>query len=150
MEAQAISLFDLIEQMENQRDARVRQVFAALAHHDSETLRLVLEALYADYQSEVDGLIADYQEDDLAEEEAFHDEYSDEFEDAAYYNTDFVFEDDELANEQNIDNMLEIFLENPAAINSLVHLLSENLALDHSLIEMCEKYNPEIEHFLAK
>lgn len=151
MEAQTVSLFDTVEQLKTTRDERVCQVMVALVHHDAQTLRLVIDTLYPDYPEEVDELVAEYQESESEEVgESYHDEYSDEFEDAAYFNTDFVFEDDELANEQNIDNLVEVFLENPAAINSLVFLLSENPALDHSLIEMCEKFNPEIEHYLDR
>ena len=154
MDQQTASLFELIDKMEASRDTRVMQILSALAHHDGETLRLALEALFEDYPQEIREILAehvdeDYQEADL-ENVVHHDEYvEDEFEDAAYYNNDFVFEEAELEYEQDIEQILQLLLENPAAINSLIMWLLENPQLDLHLIEAFAKHNPELEQYIA-
>lgn len=153
MSAQTASLFELIDKMESTRDGRVMQILSALAHHDGQTLRLLLEALFEDYPAEIQAILAEHIEEapqaDL-EKVVHHDEYvEDDFDDVAYYNNDFVFEEAELAYEQDLEHVLQLLLENPAAINSLIMWLLENPQLDVHLIEAFDKHNPELEHYLA-
>ncbi len=138
-----LNLDDFFNTLKKDRDSRLVTLLRATAAHNLEAIRGVLEVLSDQYPKEVEEILGEFSDDDDEEEDHAKDQEHDPFEDEDLYESETLFGDYEMGHEHDLDIHMEILLQNPEAINSLLILIAQNPDLDLHLLELLE--NPDFD-----
>jgi len=140
------NLEDFLSLLKRERDERVITLLRAIAAHNPEITKAVLEILSDQYPTEVEEILGDYREDDDEDEgpvygrdsDLHSDRHSDPFEDENLYESDIPFADYDMEHEKNLDSNFQLLLDNPEAITAILIFLAQNPDLDPHLVALYE------------
>lgn len=132
----------------DKRPTLVVQVVYAMLNHDPDTMKVMIELLEDNYAHELKEISAEFTTSEFEEDlqEGYHDSqddnYGDEYEsESMMYNTDNPFMDHDL----DVDRDFHLFLENPAAFQTIVSFILLNPDIDAHIENFTDELN--VDHF---